>query len=99
MCSHSFCVSIAQLSKPASMLLLMGLLNVITRLETVLCSDTLNTRQEQKGFLLTSLKEVVQKVLMWKNDCSVLRDVTALHDLGGQCLDMVHLPSGNLSII
>ncbi len=32
-----------------------------------------------KGYLLTYLQEVVLGVLMWKNDCSVLRDDTAHH--------------------
>lgn len=36
---------------------------------------------------------------MWKNDCGVLRDDTAHHNCGRQQVDMVHLPSGTLSIL
>ena len=48
----------------------------------------------QKGYLLTYLREVVLWVLMWKNDCIVLRDDTAHHNCSRQQVDMVHLPSG-----
>lgn len=37
-------------------------------------------------------------LLTWKDDCSVLRDVTAHYNCSGQRLDMVHLPSESLSI-
>lgn len=54
---------------------------------------------EHKGYMLTMLQEAVLGVLMWKNDCSVLRDDTAHHNYSRQQVDMVHLPTWTLSVL